>query len=73
MHQVDFTEAEAKNVAFINCDLQHSIFDRTNLENANFYSAFNFSIDPSNTKIKNAIFSKENCFGLLNTFKITIK
>lgn len=73
MHQVDFTEAEAKNVAFMNCDLKSSIFDRTNLENANFYSAYNFSINPSNNKIKSATFSKENCFGLLNTFNIKIK
>ena len=73
MHHVDFTEATAKNTSFLNCDLDQSIFYKTNLENSNFQSAFNVVFDPSNNQIKNAIFSKDNCFGLLKAFKIKIK
>ena len=73
MHRVDFTETEAKNTTFSNCDLKDSIFDSTRLENADFSTAYNFSINPSTNPMKNAVFSKENCFGLLSSFKIKIK
>lgn len=73
MHQVDFTETEAKQVVFKDCDLKQSIFDHTNLEYSDFYSAYNFSINPTNNQIKNASFSKENISGLLDNFNIKIK
>lgn len=73
MQQIDFTETEAKNTLFSNCDLKDSIFDSTNLLNADFSSAYNISINPSTNQLKNAIFSKDNCFGLLNSFQIKIK
>ena len=72
MHQVDFAETEAKNTSFLNCDLKDAIFDDSILEKADFSTAYNFSINPSNNKIKNAIFSKDNCYGLLNAFHIRI-
>jgi uncharacterized protein YjbI with pentapeptide repeats len=73
VHHVDLTEAKAKKATFLDCDLKGSIFERTNLEYADFSTAYNFSINPSNNQIKNAIFSKENCFGLLSAFHIIIK
>jgi fluoroquinolone resistance protein len=73
MHQVDLTETEAKYTSFSHCDLKDSIFDATILNNADFSTAYNFSINPSNNQLKNAIFSKDNCFGLLNAFHILIK
>jgi len=73
MHHVDFTESEAKNTSYFNCDLKSAIFDNTNLEKADFLKAHNFLINPSINQVKNAIFSKENCFGLLSTFNIRIK
>lgn len=73
MYNIDFTEAEVKNASFADCDLKDSIFDMTNLKHTNFFSTYNFSINPSNNQIKNALFSKENCFGLLNSFNIRIK
>ena len=73
MQSVDFTETEAKQTSFKNCDLKDSIFDRTNLERFDFYSVYNLTINPSKNHIKNAIFSKENCYGLLNSFHIIIK
>ncbi len=52
---VDFTEADLAKVNFDNCDFSGSIFDRSNLENANFNTAFNYSIDPEDNKIKGAM------------------
>ena len=72
MHQVDFTETEAKNVIFKDCDLKQSIFDHTNLEHSDFTSAYNFNINPSNNKIRQATFSKETIAGLLHDFNIKI-
>jgi uncharacterized protein YjbI with pentapeptide repeats len=73
MHSVDFTETEVKSASFSDCDLKGSIFDMTNLENTDFFSAHDFSINPSTNQMKNAVFSKENCFGLLSSFNIRIK
>ncbi len=73
MYHVDYTETDAQNTTFSNYDLKDSIFDSTSLENADFSTAHNFSINPSTNPMKNAIFSKENCFGLLSSFKIKIK
>jgi uncharacterized protein YjbI with pentapeptide repeats len=73
MHQVDFTEAEAKKTRFKDCDLYMSTFDRTNIEQADFTSAINFNINPSKNQIKNASFSNENISGLLESFNIKIK
>jgi uncharacterized protein YjbI with pentapeptide repeats len=72
MQQVDFTETEAKQVRFKDCDLHESIFDRTNIEQADFTSALNFNINPSFNQIKNASFSKQNISGLLESFNIKI-
>ncbi|BAO74461.1 pentapeptide repeat-containing protein [Winogradskyella sp. PG-2] len=73
MHRVDFTETEAKHVTFSKCDLKDAIFDASNVESSDFSTAYNFSIHPSDNKIKNSTFSKENCFGLLNSFQVRIK
>ena len=73
MHQVDFTETEAKSCEFKDCDLHLSTFDKTNLEYSEFTSAYNFNINPSLNQIKQASFSKENISGLLNSFNIKIK
>jgi uncharacterized protein YjbI with pentapeptide repeats len=73
MHQVDFTETEAKNTSFLNCDLKGSIFDTTILQNTDFCTAYNFTINPSNNPMKKALFSKDNSFGLFNSFNIKIK
>jgi uncharacterized protein YjbI with pentapeptide repeats len=73
MHQVDFTFTEAKESKFSRCDLMNSIFNNTNLEKADFSTAFNFNINPAENNLKDAQFSKNNIEGLLNIFKIKIK
>tara|TARA_R110002124_G_C8971372_1_gene515131 strand:+ start:2338 stop:2544 length:207 start_codon:yes stop_codon:yes gene_type:complete len=56
---------KAKNTFFLNCNLKGAIFDITNLENADFSTAYNFSINPSSNQIKNAFFQKTTVLGYL--------
>jgi len=44
------------------CDLKDSIVVTNNILIADFYTAYTFIIDPSNTKISNAIFFKRQLF-----------
>ncbi|HIC30288.1 MAG TPA: pentapeptide repeat-containing protein, partial [Flavobacteriaceae bacterium] len=57
---------------FDNCDLKNAVFEQTNLEQANFFTAINYSINPERNKIKGAKFSKDQISGLLDTYKIII-
>jgi Pentapeptide repeats (8 copies). len=70
---MDFAYADLSQAYFENCNLKNTIFDQTNLEKTNLTSAFNFSINPTQNKIKNAKFSKENSIGLLDSFQIKIE
>ncbi len=60
------------NAVFDACDLAGAIFINSNLENADFRTASNFIIDPTDNKIKNARFSPNNIEGLLTKFKIKL-
>ncbi|HEY4540340.1 MAG TPA: pentapeptide repeat-containing protein, partial [Faecalibacter sp.] len=73
LEHVDFAYADFSQTFFENCNLKNAIFEQTNLEKANLTSSFNFSINPTQNKIKNAKFSKENCIGLLDSFQIKIE
>ena len=72
LKEVDFTETNLTEVKMVNCDLSQAIFERTNLQKADFYSSFNFQIDPTNNTVKGAEFSKEGALGLLSGFGIKI-
>jgi hypothetical protein len=52
--------------------LAGATFDNTNLEKTNFTTAFNYSIDPDNNRIKKAKFSVPGVLGLLNKYDIVI-
>ena len=71
--EVDFSEAKAKDSFFDNCDLSGALFNETNLENVNFKTSRNFSIDLDTNVLKGAVFSKENISGLLEKYKINIE
>ena len=72
MSQVDFTNSEASEAIFDQCDLSAAIFSNTILQKADFSSALNFSIDPEANVLKNATFSKDNLAGLLTKYRISI-
>lgn len=72
LKEADFTEADLTGVVFDNCDLQGSTFDNTILEKADLRTAFNFSINPVNNRIRKAKFSIAGLAGLLDQFDIEI-
>jgi len=70
---VDFAETDLSMAIFKNSDLLNTSFMRTNLEKADFRSAFNYSIDPELNKIKKAKFSSDGLSGLLTKYHIEIE
>lgn len=72
MQEADFSEADLTSVFFENCDLLQSTFFHTNLEKANFTSAFNYSVNPENNRLRKAKFSIPGVIGLMDTYGIEI-
>ena len=70
---VDFTEASAKKVKLLNCNLADAIFSKINLEQTDFYSAHNYTIEPHNNRLTKAIFNINQLEGLLKSTGIIIK
>jgi hypothetical protein len=50
-----------------------ALFDRTNLEKANFSTAQYYRIDPNTNNIKRAKFSLDGLPGLLTAYNIEIR
>lgn len=73
LEQVDFSEADIRNSVFDTCELSGAVIENTILENSDFRTAHNFSIDPERNRIRNAKFSATNIAGLLDRFSITIE
>lgn len=72
LQETDFAEADLRNAAFLNCDLSGAVFDRTNLEQTDFRTAYGFAFNPENNKLRGAKFSPANLAGLLLHHKIVI-
>lgn len=70
--ETDFALCDLRKSVFKDCDLLRSIFQRTNLEGADFTTAFNFVINPNDNKMKKAKFSVQGLPGLLGVFGIDI-
>lgn len=62
---VDFMSTDLTEVIFDNCDLYRSEFAKAIANKANFKSSYNYTIDPTKTKLKKAIFSLREVKGLL--------
>lgn len=73
LQEVDFTEADLTGAVFQNCDLAGAVFDHTNLEKADFRTAFNYSINPEQNRIKKAKFAVAGIGGLLGKYDIEIE
>jgi uncharacterized protein YjbI with pentapeptide repeats len=73
LKEADFTETDLAGSVFDNCDLGQAVFDRTILSGADFRTSYNYSIDPSNNKIKKAKFSIYGVSGLLDKYDIEIE
>ena len=60
-------------VVFDDCDLYRSEFSKAIANKANFKTSYNYTIDPSKTKIKKAIFSLNEVKGLLFKHELSIE
>ena len=72
LHKVDFIETNLSKLNFKQCDLKNAIFERSILEETNFYTAINYTIDLEKNKVANAKFSKNGILGLLKKYPIEI-
>lgn len=70
---VDFMASDLTDVIFDNCDLYRSEFDKANASKTNFLTSYNYTIDPTKTKLTKAIFSKKEVKGLLFKHDLIIK
>jgi hypothetical protein len=53
--------------------LRRAVFSNTNLEKADFYTSYEYRIDPEKNKMKKAIFSAQGLSGLLEKYALVIK
>lgn len=71
--EADFTECDASRTCFDHCDFLLARFERTNLEKSDFRTSFNYSIQPTSNRIKQAKFSLSGLVGLLDEFDVIIE
>lgn len=70
---VDFMAADLTEAVFENCDLYRAEFDKGIANKANFKRAYHYTIDPTKTKLKKAVFALEGVKGLLYRHDIVVK
>ena len=69
---MDFTGTNLESAVFDDCDLENAIFEQTNLEKADLRSARNYTIDPTQNRLKKAKFSRSEIHGLLSNYNIDV-
>ena len=72
-HEVDFAEANLKGSNLRGTDFEKSIFNQTNLEEADLVGARNYYIPPALNRMKNARFSLPEAMALLYSMDIRIE
>lgn len=71
-HDVDFREGNFSEGDFTQTDFTHSLFNRTNLSEADFTDAINYNIDVLNNDIRRAKFSRDEAVRLLDSLGIEL-
>ncbi|RZJ71107.1 pentapeptide repeat-containing protein [Flavobacterium sp.] len=69
----DFMASDLTEAIFDACDLHKTTFVDTVCLKTDFFSSYNYTIDPERNKLKKAIFSKDGLVGLLGKYGITVK
>ena len=69
----DFMNTDLTEAIFIDCDLYQSVFDKAIANKADFRTSTNITIDPEKTKLKKAIFLKNELKGLLQKHQLIIE
>lgn len=73
MIAVDFMASDLTEVLFDNCNLRKAVFIDTIANKADFYTSYDYSIDPEKNKLKKAIFSTDGLKGLLEKYDLVVK
>ncbi|MEL6538516.1 MAG: pentapeptide repeat-containing protein [Bacteroidota bacterium] len=73
LEEVDFAAADLSQAVFSECNLNGASFDNTNLEKADFSTAYGYTIDPEQNRVKKAKFSRMGLEGLLTKYDIQVK
>ena len=70
---VDFMATDLTGAQFYNCDLYRSEFEKAIANKVDFRTSYNYTIDPSKTKLKKAQFALEGLKGLLYKHDIVVE
>lgn len=73
LHNVDFADADLSGADFSDTTFDECVFRNTNLAKADFRTASNYYIDPTQNKIRGARFSSPEVLSLLAGFDIVIE
>jgi uncharacterized protein YjbI with pentapeptide repeats len=73
MIAVDFMGSDLTEALFDNCNLRRAVFIDTIAHKADFYTSYDYTIDPEKNKLKKAIFSSDGLKGLLEKYDIIVK
>lgn len=73
MIAVDFMGSDLTDALFDNCNLRRAVFIDTTAHKTDFYTSYDYTIDPEKNKLKKAIFSTEGLKGLLEKYDIIVK
>ena len=73
LHEAYFDDSDLTASCFDQCDLERASFHRTNLEKVDFSSAFHFTIDPTQCKLKKTVFPESELRGLVAHLNIILK
>lgn len=70
--EANFQESDLTGSVFADCDLGRTLFGNTILNEVDFTSAYNFSIDPESNRMKKAKFTTSGLQGLLEKYNLII-
>jgi len=73
LEQTDFTNADLSASVFDRCNLYQTIFENSILENVDFRTSKNITLNPEINRIKFSKFSKTNALGLLAHYTLDIE
>lgn len=73
MISVDFMGSDLTEAVFDNCNLRRAVFIDTIANKTDFYTSYDYTIDPEKNKLKKAVFSTEGLKGLLEKYDLVIK
>lgn len=69
----DFADAKLQNALFDNCNLHQAVFKNADARRADFLTSYNYVIDPEETQLTGATFSKHGLEGLLKKHRLFLK